>query len=98
MFYKVMRKIWEVTEGILVNSTKAYLNTVVGQGMLKKLIGYTVDKFFDELIDPIMQVALVKMGYKYDVKDGQRMIEKLNVAKEEGNAQDYNSTVDDILN
>lgn len=95
--YKIVKKILEFFEGIAAQFLKAWLNTTVGQGFLKKFIDFAVDNLMDEFVDPIMKTVLVKIGYRMDVKDGQRLIVKLNEARESKNESDYNRTVDDIL-
>lgn len=96
-FYNILTKIWEAVEKFLAVFLKSYLNTLVGQGSLKKVINFAVDNLFEEVVNPFMEVALVRAGYKYDVKNGKILIEKLNKAEEENDATTYDSTVDDIL-
>lgn len=96
-FYKIILKVWEVGQKPLIAGLKAYLNTVVGQGILLKFINFAVDNLFEQIIDPVLKVALIKIGYKYDVKNGERLIEKLRKAEEDGNAEEYDHTVDVIL-
>lgn len=96
-FYSVLTKIWVSVEKFLAVFLKTYLNTLVGQGSLKKVINFAVDNLFEEVVNPFMEVALARAGYKYDFKNGKVLIEKLNKAKEENNEADYNSAVDDIL-
>lgn len=97
-FYKFLQKILAVFEVLFLAAVKAYLNTAVGQGTLKKSVNWLADKLYDQTVDPILEVLLVKVGYRYDVKEGQVLIERLKKAEESGNASDYDRTVDDILN
>lgn len=95
-FYALLQKIGSVFEDLFLVALKAYLNTTIGQGSLKKLINWLADKMYDETAKPILEVLLVRLGYMYDVKDGKVLIERLKKAEETGNASDWDSTVDDI--
>jgi uncharacterized membrane protein YGL010W len=95
--YNFFKKVIALLENVSAQFLKAWLNTVVGQSFLKKFIDFAVDNLMDELIDPILKTVLVKIGYRTDVKDGQRLIVKLNEARESGDESNYNTTVDDIL-
>lgn len=97
-FYKFLQKILGVFEGLFLAALKAYLNTQVGQGFLKKVVGWLVDKLYDQTIHPILEVLLVRVGYRYDVQEGKILIKRLKQAEESGNDSEYDSTVDDILN
>lgn len=96
-FYSILKKVLSIFETILLAVTKAWLNTQIGQGFLRKVVGWMVDKLYDESLKPFLDVLLVRIGYRYDVKEGQILIQRLRDAKESGNVEDYNSTVDDIL-
>lgn len=96
-FYKLLSKITGFLSQFAEAFIKSYLNTQIGQGVLKRVIDFTVEKLFDEVVDPVLKVALVKIGYRYDVHQGKRLIEKLHRAEEEGNAEDYDNTTDVIL-
>jgi hypothetical protein len=95
--YKVLQKIGKVVEDLSLIALKAYLNTQIGQGMLRKFVNWIAEKLFNEAAKPILEVLLIKVGYVLDVKEGQVLIERLKKAEESGNETDYNSTVDDIL-
>lgn len=96
-FYNLLTKIWAFVEKFLAAFLKSYLNSVVGQGTLKKIIDFTVDNLMEEVVNPFMEVVLVRAGYSYDVKNGKVLIEKLHKAEEDNDEESYNSTVDDIL-
>lgn len=96
-FYKVITKVSEIIEGVFLNILKAYLNTVAGQSFFKRFINFAVDNGYEYLLEPFVEAAVVRAGYKYDVQQGKILITKLHEA-EAGNDQDtYDSTVDDIL-
>jgi hypothetical protein len=96
-FYKLLQKILLVFEKVFLTVVKSYLNTVVGQGFLKKVVNWMADKLYEETFKPVLEIMLVRAGYKYDVRDGEIFIERLKKAEESGNASDYDSTIDDIL-
>lgn len=96
-FYNMLTKIYSVIEALFIACVKAYLNTYIGQAFLSKFINYAVDKFRDEIINPLMTIVLVRVGYSYDVSQGRVLIEKLKTAEENSDASTYDSTVDDIL-
>lgn len=96
-FYKLLQKFLSVFEALFLAVVKAYLNTQIGQGFLKKVVGYMVDKLYAETVDPLLEVLLVKIGYRHDVREGQVFVERLKKAQESGNATDYNSATDDIF-
>lgn len=97
-FYKFLQKIYGIFETAFLAAIKVYLNTQLGQGSLKKIVNWLADNLYEQTMKPILEILLVRVGYKYDVREGQVFIERLKKAEEEGNAEDYNSTVDDILN
>lgn len=97
-FYKFLQKILNVFNLVAKSFAKTYLNTVVGQGTLKKVVNWLVDNAYDQSVKPMLEILLVRVGYAYDVREGKIFIERLKEARESGNAQDWNTTVDDINN
>lgn len=97
-FYKFLQKILAGVNIAVLGAIKAYLNTQVGQGSLKKIVNWLAENAYEQTVGPILEVLIVRVGYTYDVRQGQIFIERLKQAEESGNASDYDSTVDDILN
>lgn len=95
-FYSTLQKVWSILEQALLTGVKAYLNTTLGQGTLAKLINWFVPKLEDATIRPLVQAAMVEAGYAFDVHQGRVLIEKLKKAQGDGNASDYDRTIDDI--
>lgn len=93
-FYKIINAVGALVEGIILHFLKAYLNTVAGQGFFSRIINKLVDEGYEHLLDPFVERAIVKAGYLYDKSTGKVLIKKLEEAT---NAEDYNSTADDIL-
>jgi hypothetical protein len=97
-YYKFLQKILSVFSFVFLGVLKSFLNTQIGQGFLKKVVNWLADTLYDEAVKPALEVLLVRVGYKYDVKEGKVLIERLKQAEESGNATDWDSTVDDINN
>lgn len=96
-FYKILQSTLGWFNELALAVIKAYLNTQFGQGTLKKFINWIADHLYDETAKPILETLLVRVGYMYDVKEGQILIERLKKAEEAHNETDYNTTVDDVL-
>lgn len=94
-FYNFLQKSFTIVESIVLDIFKTWLNTQIGQGFLKRYVNWLVDHGYEETLQPVFETLLVRAGYKKDVRDGKIFIERL---KEADNAEDYDSTVDDILN
>jgi hypothetical protein len=95
-FYKFLQKLLSVFELILLGAVKAYLNTQVGQSTLRKAVNWLVDNTYEQTFQPLLETLLVRISYKHDVKDGKIFIKRLKEAEEQGNEDDWDSTVDDI--
>lgn len=97
-FYKFLQKILSVFETLFLGALKAYINTQIGQGYLKKSVNWLIENGYQQTLQPIIEVYLIHLGYKHDVKDGKVFVERLKAAEESGNADDWNRTIDDINN
>lgn len=53
---------------------------------------------FDKLLVPVINFLIRKGALVYDVTEGKIKIKKLNEAREDGNTQDYNEAIDNVLN
>lgn len=97
-FYKFLQNGLSIGEDIGLKVLKAYLNTQIGQGFLKKIVNWVVDEVYAADVKPLLDVLLVRIGYGYDVHEGKVLIKRLKEARESGDVQDWNSTIDDINN
>jgi hypothetical protein len=95
--YSILKQLGGFIETLLVEILKGLLSTTVGQGLLKKLFDWVIPKLSDVTLKPLLDAAAVEIGYRFDVKDGHVLVKKLQAARENGNASDYDRTVDDIL-
>jgi ribosome-binding factor A len=95
-FYKFLQKLLSVFDVLFLGMVKGYLNTQVGQGFLKKIVNWLAENVYDQTIHVVLEVFIIKAGYKYDVREGKVFIERLKDAQESGNVEDWNDAVDDI--
>ncbi len=96
-FYTFIKKFSGLLTQILEEFIKQFLNTQVGQYFFKWFIDFIVTKFFDQLVKPIMRVAIIKVGYYYDVHDAENRIKKLKTAEESNDEDLYYRTLNDVL-
>ena len=76
---------------------KAFLKTGAGVGFKAWLIKYIVTELAEEFGEPLVKAFFVEAGYQYERINGNILVKKLNRAREDGNVEDYNDTVDDIF-
>lgn len=106
-FKKFFAKIWpqlqtliiEQLKGAMVKAAiKAFLKTGAGAGFKAWLVKFVVTEFAEEVAEPIVKAFFTAIGYHFhrDV-EGNILIKRLKEAREDSNANDYNSTVDDIF-
>ena len=74
----------------------------LAKGFLKGAVGnwfiaFAVEYLFDEFVIPLMEVAFNYMGYQFERVEGKIKIKKLIRARGEGNVQEYDVIVDDII-
>lgn len=82
-------------------ATKLLLKKLLGSAALAGpkawLIKFVVSNFLDEIAKPIAQAVVVELQYSWNVVEGKVLITRLDKAKEDGNEDAYNGTIDDIL-
>lgn len=96
-FYGVVKAIANFGINSTETMLKEWLGTVIGQRMLKWLIDILITKFYDQIIDPIIRVGVIRVGYYYDVHDAKDKIKKLKNAEDANDKELYLRTLNDIL-
>lgn len=96
-FYTISKKISEYLEGLLVKSLKAFLKTYTGNWFLNKLIDVAVNHLDEKIIDPIVDILIIKIAKTYDISRAQKTIDRLQKAKEERDEESYNNHLNDLL-
>lgn len=86
----------------LTNMVKAGLKKIFKSASFGGIKGWLIKTFvkeilIDKAIEPAVKAAFREVGYIYHVKKGKILILKLSEAEENGNQNDYDSTIDDIL-
>lgn len=84
-------------EQAVKTAIKAFFKSGVGVGFKAWAIKFVVVELVEELGEPIVKAFFVEAGYRFEKINGNIMVTRLQRAREEGNVEDYNSTVDDIL-
>lgn len=82
-----------VTEEVL----KQWLGTTVGQRFLKWFTDILVTRFYDKIVEPIVRVGVVRMGYYYDVNDAEEKIKKLKKAEDSNDSDAYRRALNDAF-
>ena len=79
-------------------AVKKLLGTSTGiiGGVKGWLIKYAITELFEEVVEPVIKLAIRKGLLVYDKVDGKIKLKKLEKAKEENDEATYNSTIDDI--
>jgi hypothetical protein len=79
-------------------AVKKLLGSSVGMiaGVKGWLIKYAITELFEEVAEPLINLAIRKGLLAYDKVDGKIKLKRLEKAKEENNEANYNTTIDDI--
>lgn len=77
---------------------KKLLGSAMMGGFKAWLIKFIVETFFEEIAEPVTKAVLIKGEWAYHRVEGSVLVKKLETAIEDHNEDDYNSTIDDILN
>jgi hypothetical protein len=96
---ELQKQILEQLKGAAVKAAlKAFLKTGAGVGFKAWLVKFVTTEFMEEVAEPIVKAFFTRIGYTFhrDV-EGNILIKRLQEAREDNNANDYNNTVDDIL-
>ena len=96
-FYKVIRVIGDFLVDVTEKVLKEWLGTVIGQRFLKWITDILISRFFDTIIQPLIRVAVVRVGYYYDVNDAEDKIKKLKKAEDSNDVDEYLRTLNDVF-
>ena len=77
---------------------KKILGSAAMGGFQAWLVKYIVTELYDELGEPILKAGVNYVGYRYDKYKGKVHIRKLDKARDENDENNYNRTIDTILN
>lgn len=90
-----------VIEQLKGAAVKAALKKLLGSaalgGFKTWIIKYIITELFEELAEPLMKAAFVKMGYFYDRVEGKIIVKRIEQAREAGNGEDYDNATDDVF-
>lgn len=95
--YKFLKFISGNLLNVLEEFLKQWLGTVIGQRFLKFFIDFLVKRLFSQVVEPLMRVGVIRVGYMYDLHDAQNKIKKLEAAEASNNEELYIRTLNDIL-
>ena len=95
--FKTITTILDAIIGMIEGILKQWLGTVIGQRFLKWLTDILVTRFFDTIVEPLMRVGVVRVGYYFDLKDSKDRIKKLKAAEDSNNEQVYYDTLNDVF-
>lgn len=105
-FEKFASTVWPTLKAQLIEqlkgkavklAIKAFLKSGAGAGFKAWLIKFVVEELIEEVGIPIINALQVETLYSYDRMTGKVMAKKLNRAREDGDAQNYNDAADDIM-
>lgn len=96
-FYKIIKVISTALQNVFTEFLKTFLKSHSGYLFLNKLIDVAVNHLDNKLIDPIVDVLIIKIAKKYDINRARKTIDALERAKNEMDRDAYNQHVDDLL-
>lgn len=76
---------------------KKILGTAAMGGFKAWLIKYIVTELFEEIGEPLIKAAFVKLGYYYDRIEGKIIVKKIQDAREDNDADAYDNATDDVF-
>lgn len=82
---------------MFVNFLKTFLKTQTGYAFLSKVIDVAVNHLDRKVIDPIVDILIIKIAKSYDISRARKTLDKLQKAKEDLDEDSYNRHVDDLL-
>lgn len=77
---------------------KRILGTAAATGPWAWLVTFIVVELTEEIAEPFVRLYFRSVGYNYYRRDGERILERIERAKEEGDQDAYDTASDDILN
>jgi len=75
---------------------KKILGAAAMGGFKGWLVKFIVTELFEEVAEPLIKLAVRKGFLLYDKAEGAIKIKKLNEAKEDGNEEDYRTTIGSV--
>ena len=67
---------------VVLAALKRILGSAVMGGPVAFVITYVLEHLFDEFAKPLIQASFRKVGYYYNVKDGEHKLERIENAKD----------------
>ena len=77
---------------------KKILGTAAAGGFKAWIVKKIATEFYEELAEPLMNYMFNEAEYQATVVEGKLIVKKLDKAREEGNAEDYNDATDSTFN
>lgn len=96
-FYKIIKILGDFIVNVTEKLLKEWLGTVIGQRFLKWLTDILVTRFYDKVVEPLMRVSVVRIGYYYDLNDVDNKIKKLKKAEDSNDVDEYLRTLNDVF-
>jgi hypothetical protein len=105
-FEKFITNVWPSVKSFLIEqlrgkavkiALKAFLKSGAAVGFKAWLIKFVVEELIEEVGIPIINALQVETLYTYDRLTGKVMAKKLNQARRDGDAQEYDNSADDIM-
>lgn len=61
------------------------------------LVAWIVKELFEEVVEPLVKIGLIEVGYAKDKIEGKITAKKIIEARRTGNAEEYHNTVNDMF-
>lgn len=97
LFYSIIKKVSEWIEELLVKSLKTFLKSKMGGWFFSKVIDIVVDNFDEKILDPLIDVAVIKAAKKYDIRRAKVIVAQLEQAKKDNDEEAYIRHLDSLL-
>lgn len=76
---------------------KKILGSAIMGGFRAWLIKFVVTELFEEIGEPLIKAAFVKLGYYYDRIEGKIQVKRIEDAREANNEDDYINASNDVF-
>lgn len=94
----IKKIIIEQLKGAAVKAAlKKLLGSAVMGGPKAWIIKFIVTELFEEIGEPIIKAGFTFMGYQYARIEGKIIVKKLEQAREDNNAENYDNASDDVF-
>lgn len=109
MPYKVKMKLklnWQAIKTKLIEhlkgaAVKAALKKILGSaamgGVKGWIVKFIVTELYEEIAEPVLKYGLNKIGYAYTKLEGKVIVKRLEEARENNDADAYDSAADDVF-